>query len=385
MACTSAMRPVVVRCSRSRARAVSHRTLCAGTMAMRRYSCPAPACALTRQARRPTENPAKACPGDHGTGSRSQISDRGDVDGSAEDVVALVVSGGHGTMAFEFVDGPLDDVALPVPVRIESRWSPARATTAQPVVGMVDRLRDGRHDAASPQVRPDRAAGVGLVGQHVPGSGAGPARSAAANPDAGHHRLEGQRVVAMSGRGRPRDRPATAIAATWIFEVSPCPASHQPRVMSRLRAKPAQWSHSGALGASAPRTGNSMTAAAPQSTRCGSCVGAHGVRMLSVAGSARRAAALSKWPGPGDRPRDTALYLESTQAMAASSALPTRRGHGAACAVQNSPRAADLRGSAASGDHARLPEAADHRWSEACAAFWNPAGQDRRPRGLIDS
>ena len=58
MACTSAMQPGVVRCSRSRARAVSHRTSCAGTMAMRRCSCPAPVCALTPPARRPTEHPA---------------------------------------------------------------------------------------------------------------------------------------------------------------------------------------------------------------------------------------------------------------------------------------------------------------------------------------
>ena len=289
-------------------------------------------------------------------------------------------------MAFEFVDGPLDDVALPVPVRIESRWSPARATTAQPVVGMVDRLRDGRHDAASLQVRPDRAAGVGLVGQHVPGSGAGPARSAAANPDAGHHRLEGQRVVAMSGRGRPRDRPATAIAATWIFEVSPCPASHQPRVMSRLRAKPAQWSHSGALGASAPRTGNSMTAAAPQST--------HGVARASVpmASGCSRSPAL-----PGEQRRCQSGRVRGTgRGIQLSTSSPPRRWRrpapfrpgvatGRPVRFRNSPRAADLRGSAASGDHARLPEAADHRWSEACAAFWNPAGQDRRPRGLIDS
>ena len=49
MACTSAMRPGVVRCSRSRARAVSHRTSCAGTMGMRRRSCPAPACAQPRR------------------------------------------------------------------------------------------------------------------------------------------------------------------------------------------------------------------------------------------------------------------------------------------------------------------------------------------------
>jgi hypothetical protein len=58
MACTSAMRPGVVRCSRSRARVVSHRTWCAGTMAMRRCSCRALVCALTPPARRLRENPA---------------------------------------------------------------------------------------------------------------------------------------------------------------------------------------------------------------------------------------------------------------------------------------------------------------------------------------
>ncbi len=59
MACTSAMRPVAVRCSRSRARAVSRPTSCAGTMATRRCSCPAPVCALTRPAARPAQNPAR--------------------------------------------------------------------------------------------------------------------------------------------------------------------------------------------------------------------------------------------------------------------------------------------------------------------------------------
>ena len=81
MACTSAMRPVVVRCSRSRARAVSHRSWCAGTMAMRRCSCPAPVCALTPPARRPMENPASTasvhdCPRRRGrAGDTSQCAD----------------------------------------------------------------------------------------------------------------------------------------------------------------------------------------------------------------------------------------------------------------------------------------------------------------------
>jgi hypothetical protein len=49
-------------------------------------------------------------------GSRNGVSepdpDRGEVDGSAEDVVAFVIAGGYRAVGFEFVDGAFDGVAL---------------------------------------------------------------------------------------------------------------------------------------------------------------------------------------------------------------------------------------------------------------------------------
>jgi hypothetical protein len=50
----------------------------------------------------------------------------------------------------------------------------------------------GPKPPASPQVGADRPAGVGLVTQYPPGSGPGPAESAAADLDPGHDRLERQ-------------------------------------------------------------------------------------------------------------------------------------------------------------------------------------------------
>jgi hypothetical protein len=67
-----------------------------------------------------------------------------------------------------------------------------------------------------PRRRPklaDRPTGVGLVTQHLSRLGPGPARAASADPDPGHDRLEGQRVVAVPCRGHPRDRSA-AVSAT---------------------------------------------------------------------------------------------------------------------------------------------------------------------------
>jgi len=63
-------------------------------------------------------------------------------------------------MALEFVDRPLDDVALLVALRVE-RWGAAAVAAApQPVVRLVGRLRNGRGDSASPQVSPDRSTTV---------------------------------------------------------------------------------------------------------------------------------------------------------------------------------------------------------------------------------
>src|SRR3954454_22104903 len=109
--------------------------------------------------------------------------DRGEVDGSAEGVVAFVVAGGYRPVGFELVDGAFDDVALLVGLAVEPGWPPARAAPAEPVVLLVGGFGDGGLDPAFAQVGADPAAGVGLVAQHPAGSGSGPAGSLAADPD----------------------------------------------------------------------------------------------------------------------------------------------------------------------------------------------------------
>jgi len=144
-------------------------------------------------------------------GVSSPDPDRGNIDGSAEHVVTFVVTGGEGAVPLEFVDGAFDDVAQLVALGVELRCSPALVAPAEPVAALVGRFRDGCPDPASPQVRADGAAGVGLVAQHLGGSGPWPATTPAADPDPGHDRLEGQRIVAVTGGGDPADRAAAGV------------------------------------------------------------------------------------------------------------------------------------------------------------------------------
>src|SRR3954454_15660589 len=102
--------------------------------------------------------------------------DRGEVDGSAECVVAFVVAGGYRSVGFELVDGAFDDVALLVDLAVEPGWPPACAASSQPVVLLVGGFGDGGLDLTFPQVAADRAAGVGLIAQHPAGSGPRPAQ-----------------------------------------------------------------------------------------------------------------------------------------------------------------------------------------------------------------
>src|SRR3954467_9852987 len=89
--------------------------------------------------------------------------DRGEVDGSAECVVAFVVAGGHRPVGLELVDGAFDDVALLVGLGVEPGWPPTRAAPPQPVLLLVDGFGDGRPDPALAQVDADLAARVSLV------------------------------------------------------------------------------------------------------------------------------------------------------------------------------------------------------------------------------
>jgi hypothetical protein len=76
----------------------------------------------------------------------------------------------------------------------------------------------------------NRAAGVRLVAQHPGGSGPGPATTTTPDPDPGHHRCEGQRVVAVPGGGDPGDRAASGVGGkvNLAGQSAPGPAEGLP-------------------------------------------------------------------------------------------------------------------------------------------------------------
>src|SRR5215203_2218284 len=163
--------------------------------------------------------------------------DRGEVDGSAECVVAFVVAGGHRPVGLELVDGAFDDVALLVDLGVEAGWPPTRTAPPEPVLLLVGRFGDGGLDPALPQVGADPAAGVGLIAQHPAGSGPWPAGSSAADSDRGHHRPKPQAVVPLSGAGDPRDRPAPSVGGQVNLAGQPSagPADRFPARLTRPR------------------------------------------------------------------------------------------------------------------------------------------------------
>src|SRR5438105_15778698 len=134
--------------------------------------------------------------------------DRGHVDGSAPDEVALVVPGGHGAVLAEVAEGPLNDVALLIGRSVEGGRAAAPAAAPAPVLHLVRGLGDGGPDPAAAQVAADRGAGAGLIAQHPPGPGPGPPRAPPRYLQLAHQRHERQRVVALPGTGHPRQRPA---------------------------------------------------------------------------------------------------------------------------------------------------------------------------------
>src|SRR5215207_6777344 len=162
-------------------------------------------------------------------------SDRGEVDGSAEGVVAFVVAGGHRPVGLELVDGAFDDVALLVDLGVEPGWPTTRTAPPEPVLLLVRGFGDGGLDPALPQVGADPAAGVGLVAQHPAGSGPWPAGSSAADPDPGHHRPKPQAVVPLPGTGDPRDRPAPPVGGQVNLARQPAagPADRFPAWLTR--------------------------------------------------------------------------------------------------------------------------------------------------------
>ena len=177
----------------------------------------------------------RACPVDQWDGVAEPDPDRGEVDRSAECVVALVVAGGHRPVGLELVDAALHDVALLVDLAVEPGWPPALGAQPASVLLLVRGFGDGGLDPASAQVGADRAAGVGLIAQHPAGSGPWPAGSAAADPDRGHHRPEPEAVVPLPGTGDPRDRPTPSIGGqvNLARQPAPGPADRFPARLAR--------------------------------------------------------------------------------------------------------------------------------------------------------
>ena len=79
-------------------------------------------------------------------------SDRGDVDGAVEDVLAFVVAGGHRAELCELVDTALDDIAYLVRLGVELGWSPTLVAQTGAVGLLVGSFRDGGFDATVTQV-----------------------------------------------------------------------------------------------------------------------------------------------------------------------------------------------------------------------------------------
>src|SRR5712691_9760067 len=92
--------------------------------------------------------------------------DRGHVDGSPPDEVALVVPGGDGAVLAELAEGALDGVALLIGSGVEGGRAAAPAAAPEPVLHLVRGLGDGRPDPAATQVSADRGAGISLVAQY---------------------------------------------------------------------------------------------------------------------------------------------------------------------------------------------------------------------------
>lgn len=100
-------------------------------------------------------------------------SDRGDIDGAVEDVLAFVVAGGHGAELFELVDAAFDNVAAFVGLGVECGWPPALTAPPGSVGLLAGPFGNDGLDPASAQLGADGPAGVGLVSEQPVGSGAG--------------------------------------------------------------------------------------------------------------------------------------------------------------------------------------------------------------------
>ena len=113
---------------------------------------------------------------------------------------------------------------------------PPRRAAPEPVLHLVRGLGDGGLDPAAAQVGADRGAGVGLVAQHPPGAGPGPARAPARDLELAHQGHEGHRVVALPGAGQAGQRPAPGVSEQVDLAGQPTsgPAQRLPVFVIRL-------------------------------------------------------------------------------------------------------------------------------------------------------
>lgn len=139
---------------------------------------------------------------------------------AGERVAALVVAGGDRSELFHAVDRPLDGVALLVAVLVEAGWPPAARASAQ-AGGLAVGLRDGVADAPPPQVLPDGAVAVGLVGSKAVWLFAGPSQAGSGYSDLLQDQLELGTVSPLTwcdDQRQGRQRPS---ALRWSLVVNP--------------------------------------------------------------------------------------------------------------------------------------------------------------------
>src|SRR4051812_21038897 len=134
--------------------------------------------------------------------------DAGDGDGAPVHVVAFLVAGRGGAAVAEFVDRPLDGVAVAVTLAVPAGRAATSEALLPPGLGLVVLDRDRGLDPAPGEVVPVGFRRVRLVGQHPVRPRPGPAGTDPCDADQTEHGLECDRVVPLPLAGENRDRPA---------------------------------------------------------------------------------------------------------------------------------------------------------------------------------
>src|SRR6266568_2466820 len=169
--------------------------------------------------------------------------DRGHIDRSAPDVVALVVPGGDGAVLAEMAEGALDHVALLIGRGVEGGRAAAPAAAPQPVPDLVRGLGDSGLDLAAAQVAADRRAGVRLVARDRPSASRSRNSPAPLGRTGSLSAAGASRAVSTSAGGARRAPAAcwcarTTVASTATVHPWPPASSHparsRPRIISQV-------------------------------------------------------------------------------------------------------------------------------------------------------